>query len=97
MPTKKQFIKLECDVLKILSKEVWVKVLAGPDAGDKKKVKHAVIGDVVRAALAPKGVDIEEPADGGASDDAVSEVASREVAVAKVSVADMFAKIWRPH
>ena len=56
-----------------------------------------VIGDVVRAALATKGADVEEPADDGASDHAISEASSdaeltADVAAPKVKVAEMLAK-----
>ena len=65
------------------------------DMGEKKKVKHVVIGDVARAALATKGAGTEEPTD-GASDDAISKASSgaelpAEVAAPKVTAAELFA------
>ena len=83
--------------MKVLSQDAWVMFMSGTFAGEKKKVKHAVIGDVVRAALAPKSADLEVPEDGGAPDDQVSEVASSadegaDVKVGKLAAADIFAK-----
>ena len=41
--------------------------------GEKKRVKHVAVCDVVRAALATAGADVEGPADDGASAHAISE------------------------
>ena len=65
--------------------------------GEKKRVKHVAVCDVVRAALATAGADVEGPADDGASDHAISEASSgaeltAEVALPKVIVAEMLAK-----